>query len=78
LRRTDLRPMLSQIKVPAMGMFGDTDNIVNPKQWQPMQAGIANTRIERFSTAGHFIMLDEPVTFMLKLKDFLDHENTTG
>ncbi|MBN1304708.1 MAG: alpha/beta hydrolase [Anaerolineales bacterium] len=78
LRRTDLRPMLSQIRVPTMGMFGDTDNIVNPRQWQPMQAGIADTRIERFATAGHFIMLDEPVTFMLKLKDFLDQETVEG
>ena len=27
LRRTDLRPMLDQIKVPAMGIYGDRDKL---------------------------------------------------
>jgi pimeloyl-ACP methyl ester carboxylesterase len=74
LRRTDLRPLLAQVKVPSMGMYGDKDVIVNPNQWQPMQAGIPAARIERFPKAGHFIMLDEPDTFMQKLKEFLDTE----
>jgi pimeloyl-ACP methyl ester carboxylesterase len=72
LRRTDLRPFLNQIAVPAMGMYGDKDVIVDPEQWRPMQEGITNVRIERFKNAGHFIMLDEPETFMHTLKDFLD------
>ncbi len=74
LRRTDLRPLLSNVTVPSMGMYGDKDVIVDPKQWQPMQAGISTARIERFPKAGHFIMLDEPETFMQKLKQFLDEE----
>lgn len=72
LRRTDLRPRLKQIDVPVMGMFGDRDNIVHPRQWQPLQQGLPNARIERFRSAGHFIMMDEPQVFMQKLKDFLD------
>lgn len=72
LRRTDLRPFLSQVKVPAMGMYGDRDNIVHPMQWKPMLEGIPHTRVERFPNAGHFIMLDEPELFMQKLMDFLD------
>jgi pimeloyl-ACP methyl ester carboxylesterase len=72
LRRTDLRPDLNKVQIPVMGMYGDHDNIVHPRQWQPLQAGVPNARIERFSTAGHFIMLDEPQDFMQKLKNFLD------
>lgn len=72
LRRTDLRPYIHQIQVPVMGMFGDRDNIVHPRQWQPLQQGIASARIERFRQAGHFIMMDEPQEFMRLLKDFLD------
>lgn len=72
LRRTDLRPNLHQIKVPVMGMFGDRDNIVHPRQWQPLLQGIPTARIERFKKAGHFIMLDEPQECMRLLKDFLD------
>ena len=74
LRRTDLRPMLDQIKVPVMGMYGDRDVIVHPKQWQPMQKGIPRSRIERFPLSGHFLMLEEHQAFSEKLKNFLDHE----
>lgn len=74
LRKTDLRPNLNQVKVPAMGMYGDRDIVVHPKQWKPMQEGIPHARIERFHNAGHFIMLDEPVRFAETLRDFLDCE----
>ena len=66
--------MLDQIKVPAMGMYGDRDIIVHPKQWQPMQKGIHHAHIERFPLAGHFPMLEEPHQFAERLKAFLDQE----
>lgn len=72
LRKTDLRPVLSKITIPVMGMYGDRDVIVDPKQWQPLLDGIRHTRVERFQRAGHFIMLDEPSRFMQVLKNFLD------
>ena len=75
LRRTDLRPMLDQIKVPAMGIYGDRDIIVHPKQWQPMQKGIGHAQIERLPLAGHFPMLEEPQRFAERLKAFLDQED---
>jgi pimeloyl-ACP methyl ester carboxylesterase len=72
LRETDLRPQLGHITIPAMGMYGDKDIVVHPQQWKPMQEGIPHARIERFATAGHFIMLDEPQKFMEILGNFLD------
>ena len=75
LRRTDLRPMLDQIKIPALGMYGDRDIIVHPKQWMPMEKGISHALIERFPVAGHFPMLEEPHQFSEKLKRFLDMED---
>lgn len=77
LRRTDLRPRLPELKIPVMGMFGNRDNIVSPRQWQPLLEGVPNARIERFQNAGHFIMLDEPVSFKEKLKNFLDQDVQT-
>lgn len=74
LRRTDLRPMLGQINVPAMGMYGDRDVIVHPKQWEPMKKGIGHAYIERFPSAGHFPMLEEPQNFSERLKSFLDRD----
>jgi pimeloyl-ACP methyl ester carboxylesterase len=78
LRRTDLRPMLDQIRIPVMGMYGDKDIIVHPMQWRPLLEGVPQARIERFEQAGHFIMLDDPNPFMQKLRQFLDEEITTG
>ena len=78
LHRTDLSPVLSEINIPSMGMYGDLDNIVNPHQWKPMLAGIPSARIERFENAGHFIMLDEPDIFSQKLKSFLDDDPPKG
>jgi pimeloyl-ACP methyl ester carboxylesterase len=72
LRETDLRPKIPQIQVPVMGMYGDKDIVVHPEQWKPLHAGLPNSRIERFTTAGHFIMLDEPPRFVNTLRDFLD------
>jgi pimeloyl-ACP methyl ester carboxylesterase len=77
LRRTDLRPFLSQVKIPAMGMYGEKDIIVSPTEWKRMQECIPQARIERFQKAGHFIMLDDPDPFLSKLKGFLDDENLT-
>jgi pimeloyl-ACP methyl ester carboxylesterase len=76
LRRTDLRPMLGQIKIPAMGMYGDRDVIVHPRQWEPMKKGIDHAQIERFPSAGHFPMLEEPQNFGERLKAFLDMKET--
>jgi len=74
LRRTDLRPMLGQIHIPAMGMYGDRDVIVDPRQWEPMKKGITHAHIERFPSAGHFPMLEEPQNFSERLKSFLDRD----
>jgi len=74
LRRTDLRPHLSQVQVPVMGMYGAKDNVVHPRQWQPIQASLPEARIERFPQAGHFIMLDEPERFRSCLHEFLAAE----
>ena len=72
LRRTDLRPNLGKIKVPVLGMYGDKDVIVHPRQWQVLNRYYPSACTERFPKAGHFIMLDDPPIFIEKLKNFLD------
>ena len=76
LRKTDLRPFLHEINMPAMGMFGNRDIVVSPNQWKPLLEGIPHARIERFPKAGHFIMMDEPQTFQETLRSFLEQEQT--
>ena len=57
-----------------MGMYGNRDIIVHPMQWKPLLEGVKHAQIERFPTAGHFIMLDEPVSCQSKLLNFLNGE----
>lgn len=71
LRQTDLRPRMAGIQAPVMGIYGDKDIVVHPLQWQLIQEGLPQARIERFLTAGHFPMLDEPQRFMEVLHSFL-------
>lgn len=74
LRKTDLRPHLNRITIPVMGMYGDKDIVVNPNQWQALSQGVPKARIERKSSVGHFIMLDDPLWFRSTLRNFLDSE----
>ncbi len=71
LRRTDLRPVLHQVRAPVMGMYGDRDIVVDPKEWSSLKSGIAHAQIECFPQSGHFIMLDEPNQFINVLANFL-------
>jgi pimeloyl-ACP methyl ester carboxylesterase len=71
LRRTDLCPVLPEVKVPVLGMYGEKDIVVHRDQWKVLQDGIPHARVERFRNAGHFIMLDDPDAFRNTLKGFL-------
>jgi pimeloyl-ACP methyl ester carboxylesterase len=77
LRRTDLRPDLHNLTRPVMGMYGARDIIVYPNEWKTLAQAYPAARIERFSNAGHFLMLEESNSFREKLKDFLDNTNST-
>lgn len=77
LRRTDLRPHLHQVCVPVLGMYGDKDRVVHPLQWQPLEQGARRAQIARFPTAGHFMMLENPIEFSQILKKFLDESQPT-
>lgn len=72
LRRTDLRPRLSEVKVPTLGIYGIGDTVVHPKQYEPLRAGVPNAQIEVMTGSRHFPMIDEPEKFNGVLKEFLD------
>lgn len=71
LRRTDLRPRLHECRVPAMGIYGRKDNIVNPKQGELLRSGIAASTLHTFEGSGHFPMLDETQRFHNAILGFL-------
>lgn len=71
LRRTDLRPRLHEIGVPTLGIYGGGDNIVHPKQYEPLQAGVPQAEIKIMQNARHFPMLDQPDEFLHIVREFL-------
>lgn len=71
LRKTNLTNSLDKVAVPTLGIYGDKDIIVHPKQWQPLIKGVPHAKIERLPKAGHFPMLDNPQQFQEILGKFL-------
>jgi len=71
LWRTDLRPRLGQIDVDVLGVYGRSDNIVNPNQAKVLKDGVTRARIQMMLESRHFPMLDEPEFFHDLLLTFL-------
>ncbi len=72
LRFTDLRPHLHELRIPAMGVYGSKDNIVDPKQGRVLQNGVKHALLHYFDGSAHFPMLDEKDHFNQVVRDFLE------
>ncbi len=71
LRETDLRPLLRQITIPVLGIYGKKDVIVDPDQHHVLKECLPHSQIEWFEQSGHFPMLDEADRFHDTLRAFL-------
>ncbi len=71
LHHTDLRPRLSECQVPAMGIYGCKDNIVDPKQAELLRQSVREPTVHYFDASGHFPMLDETDRFHQAILGFL-------
>jgi pimeloyl-ACP methyl ester carboxylesterase len=70
LHRTDLRPRLGTLRMPALGVYGRGDKIVDPHQGELFNR-VANSRVEVLDGSRHFPMLDEPEKFYSILLSFV-------
>ena len=73
LRQTDLRPRMSEVKLPVLGIYGKRDLIVNPNQYKVLKQYAPQSKIALFDGSGHFPMLDEPARFHTAVRDFLNN-----
>jgi len=73
LRKTDLRPRMKEVRVPALGVYGQADRIVDPKQGEVLMQSAPMAEVHYFERSGHFPMLDEPERFYRTLYEFLDN-----
>jgi pimeloyl-ACP methyl ester carboxylesterase len=71
LRQTDLRERVQEIQMPALGIYGRLDRIVDPGQGHLLVDGVSSAEVQYFSDAGHFPMLDQPKKFYQTLHHFL-------
>ncbi|MFQ3661025.1 MAG: alpha/beta hydrolase [Chloroflexaceae bacterium] len=69
--RTDLRPELSRLRVPALIIHGGRDDIVNPNQAE-LFADVPMASIFTMPRSRHFPFLDEAPTFNEALLHFLE------
>ncbi len=75
LRETDLRARLGDIRVPALGIYGRVDRIVDPKQGGVLAQGTPTATVRYFERSGHFPMLDESERFYQTVSEFLDGQS---
>lgn len=60
LDRPDSRPLLSEIKVPALTLAGEADRLCPPEWHRDMAARMANAECVIVPKAGHFVPLEQP------------------
>lgn len=72
LHHTDLRPRLRSLRMPILGIYGEGDKIVNPRQAELLKS-ITSSRVAMLSESRHFPMLDEPEAFNSILLSYLDN-----
>jgi pimeloyl-ACP methyl ester carboxylesterase len=70
LHHTDLRPRLHALRMPALGVYGRRDRIVDPRQAELLNR-VAGSRVEMMQEARHFPMLDEADEFYSTALSFL-------
>ncbi len=71
LHYTDLRQPLRGLKIPALGVYGKSDNIVNPNQAQVLAETVNGAQVHVMDRSRHFVMLDEPEAFHQVVYEFL-------
>jgi pimeloyl-ACP methyl ester carboxylesterase len=71
LRETDLTPQLPEIEVPALGIYGKNDRIVDHRQGELLKKHVDQGKVTYFENSGHFPMLDERDRFHEVILDFL-------
>jgi pimeloyl-ACP methyl ester carboxylesterase len=73
LHHTNLEPRLTLLRVPVLGVFGEHDVIVDPKEARRLAEGVRLARVQMMPISGHFPMLDDPARFREALHHFLEH-----
>lgn len=73
LKNTDLREQLTDLDIPTLGIYGENDNIVSPKNANWLQETMKSAQIMVVEQSRHFPMADYPQLFINRLDRFLNN-----
>lgn len=73
LRQVDFRSDLSELKMPALGVYGARDVIVSPRQEKVFKQYIPHGETIWLPRAGHFAMWDTPQEFYDAFEYFMEN-----
>ena len=67
----DLRAAAAEIQNPVLLIFGDEDRDTPPAAGEIYRAAIQGSRLEILPGCGHFVFLDDPLSFNALVEEFL-------
>ncbi|MBN2538635.1 MAG: alpha/beta hydrolase [Deltaproteobacteria bacterium] len=70
--RFDISGRLGQIRIPALLICGEEDKMMPPKFSRYMEEHIAGAKMVLIKDAGHFVMMEDPNTCNVALREFVD------
>lgn len=77
LKNTDLRKELVNLNIPTLGIYGENDNIVSPKNAGWLQETTKSAQIMLVEKSRHFPMTDHPQLFINRFDRFLNNGHIT-
>jgi pimeloyl-ACP methyl ester carboxylesterase len=67
----DVMERLAEIRLPALVIVGDDDQLTPPKYAEHLARAIAGARLVRIPAAGHYVMLEQPEDLSDAVRTFL-------
>jgi 3-oxoadipate enol-lactonase len=71
LAELDLRPQLSEMKVPTLVLVGEQDEATPPPMSRELAAGLSDARLKIIPGCAHVPQLQAPEVFLAMIADFL-------
>jgi pimeloyl-ACP methyl ester carboxylesterase len=73
MHRPDSSPLLAQLKVPALVITGEEDELIPVDESRSIAAAMRGANLEIIPRAGHLSNLEQPEAFNRALQQFLTH-----
>jgi len=76
LAELDLRPQLSEVKMPTLVLVGEQDEATPPEMSRELAAGLGDARLKIIPGCAHVPQLQAPEVFLAAIADFLPEGST--